>query len=62
MFQLMKDGKTNGIVECNPLLGPQLSETVRNIVKGKHVDKFVKSKESVYLPDQAAKELPNRKY
>lgn len=62
MFKLMKDGKSNGIVECNPLLGPQLAETAAAIVKGKHVDKFVKSKESVYLPDQAAKEYPNRKY
>lgn len=62
MFQMMKDGKTNGIVECNPLLGPQLADTAKAIVNGKHVEKFVKSKESVYLPDQAAKELPNRKY
>lgn len=62
MFQLMADGKSNGIVECNPLLGPQLAETARNIVEKKPVEKFVKSKESVYLPDQAKTELPNRKY
>ncbi|AKN32355.1 LacI family transcriptional regulator [Clostridium carboxidivorans P7] len=62
MFQLMADGKSNGIVECNPLLGPQILEIAKSIAAGKSVDKNIKSKESVFTQDQAKKELPNRKY
>ncbi|WPC39343.1 ABC transporter substrate-binding protein [Clostridium sp. JS66] len=62
MFQMMADGKSNGIVECNPLLGPQLLETAKAVVAGQKVEKNIKSKESVFTQDQAKKELPNRKY
>ena len=62
MFQMMADGKTNGIVECNPLLGPQLLSTSKDILANKKVPKNIKSKEGVFTPDQAKKELPNRKY
>jgi len=61
-FQAMADGKANATVECNPLLGPQLLETSKAIIAGKPVDKWVKSKEGVFLQDQASTELPNRKY
>ncbi|AWI05347.1 ABC transporter substrate-binding protein [Clostridium drakei] len=62
MFQMMADGKSNGIVECNPLLGPQLLETAKAVAAGQKVEKNIKSKESVFTQDQAKKELPNRKY
>ncbi|WP_160677000.1 ABC transporter substrate-binding protein [Clostridium sp. C8-1-8] len=62
MFQLMADGKSNGIVECNPLLGPQLLEVSKQILDGKLTDKNIKSKEGVFKQDQAKAELPNRKY
>lgn len=61
-FQLMADGKTNAVVECNPLLGPQLLEVAKNILDGKEVERSIKSKESQFLQKDAAKELPNRKY
>lgn len=62
MFQLMADGKSNGIVECNPLLGPQVLEISKNILEGKPVEKVIKSKEGVFTQEQAKAELPNRKY
>lgn len=62
MFALMAKGESNGIVECNPLLGPQLAQMATDIVNGKTVEKVVKSNEKVYLQAQAAAELPNRKY
>lgn len=62
MFQLMADGKSNGIVECNPLLGPQLLEVSKQVLAGDLKDKNVKSKEGVFTQDQAKAELPNRKY
>lgn len=60
MFKLMADGKSNGIVECNPLLGPQLLETSKQVLSGKLKDKIVHTKEGVFTQDQAKKELPNR--
>ena len=62
MFQLMADGKSNAIVECNPLLGPQLAELSMAIVNGDQYEKVTQSNESVFLQNQAAAELPNRKY
>lgn len=34
-MQAAADGKINFIVECNPLLGPQLMEAVQAVVDGK---------------------------
>jgi len=61
-FQAMVDGKLNGTVECNPLLGPQFYELALKVVNGESVPKWVPSQEGVFLPDTAAQELPNRKY
>jgi simple sugar transport system substrate-binding protein len=62
MFQLMSQSKSNAIVECNPLLGPQLADLATAIVNGQNYEKVTKSNEKVFLQDQAAAELPNRKY
>jgi galactofuranose transport system substrate-binding protein len=62
MFKVMADGKSNAIVECNPLLGPQLADLATAIVNGATYEKVIKSNESVFLQKQAAAELPNRKY
>jgi simple sugar transport system substrate-binding protein len=61
-FQAMIDGKLNGTIECNPLLGPQFYELALKVVNGEQVPKWVPSKEGVFLPDTAAQELPNRLY
>jgi ABC-type sugar transport system substrate-binding protein len=61
-FEAMKAGKLNVTVECNPLLGPQLMQLAKDVVAGKAVPKRVTVEEGVYTADQAAKELPNRKY
>ncbi len=62
MFELMAAGKSNAIIECNPLLGPQLLEVSKGILDGKEVERSIKSKESQFLQKDAAAELPNRKY
>lgn len=62
MFQVMADGKSNAIVECNPLLGPQLAELATAVASNGTYEKVIQSKESVFLQNQAAAELPNRKY
>ena len=61
-FEAMAAGKMNVTVECNPLLGPQLAQAVRDVLAGKQLPKWTQTKESMYTMDQAAKELPNRKY
>ena len=61
-FEAMADGKTNCVVECNPLIGPQLFDLVADVVAGKTVAKRTDVKEGVFMQDQAKDELPNRKY
>jgi len=61
-FEAMKAGKLNATVECNPLLGPQLAQLIRDVHARKEVPMRVVVEEGVFTRDQAAAELPNRKY
>jgi simple sugar transport system substrate-binding protein len=61
-FEAMKAGKLNATVECNPLLGQQLAQIIRDVHAGRPVPKRVVVEEGVFTREQAATELPNRKY
>ena len=61
-FEAMQAGKLNVTVECNPLLGPQLVQAIRDVKAGKPLPKRIVVQESVYTQEQAAAELPKRKY
>ena len=61
-FEAMKAGQLNASVECNPLLGPQLAALIRDVHQRKTVSRRVVVEEGVFTRDQAATELPNRKY
>jgi ABC-type sugar transport system substrate-binding protein len=61
-FQAMVDGWFQADVECNPLLGPQVSEMALKLMNGQPVDREVLTNETVYYPDKAAELLPTRKY
>ncbi|OAH13692.1 ABC transporter substrate-binding protein [Streptomyces jeddahensis] len=61
-FIAMSEGKINAIVECNPLLGPQLMEVVKKVHDGEKVERWIKTKESDFMQDQAKDALPTRKY
>jgi simple sugar transport system substrate-binding protein len=63
-FVAMTKGQINAIVECNPLLGPQLMDTVKTVVagKGSTLPRWIKTKESDFMADQAAAALPKRQY
>jgi simple sugar transport system substrate-binding protein len=63
-FVAMSKGQINAIVECNPLLGPQLMDTVKTVHagKGSTLPRWIKTQEGDYTADQAAAALPNRKY
>ena len=61
-FVAMSEGKINAIVECNPLLGPQLMEVVKKVKDGETVERWIKTKEGDFTQDQAKAALPTRKY
>ena len=61
-FVAMSQNKINAIAECNPLLGPQLMDTIKTVLAGGSVEKWIKTKEGDFLAADAAAALPNRKY
>jgi galactofuranose transport system substrate-binding protein len=61
-FIAASEGKINFIVECNPLLGPQLMQAVRDVVGGKQIPKRIVTQEGVFTSEDAKRELPNRQY
>ncbi|MDX3517331.1 substrate-binding domain-containing protein [Streptomyces scabiei] len=61
-FIAMSEGKINAIVECNPLLGPQLMDVVKKVAAGEKVERWIKTEESDFMQDQAKDALPTRKY
>ena len=58
----LPQGKINFIVECNPLLGPQLMDAVKEVVAGKPVPRRIVTEETTFNQAQAKAALPTRKY
>ncbi len=56
------EGKINYIVECNPLLGPLLMQTAKDILAGKEPPKRIVTPDGTFTSEQAKEALPNRKY
>ena len=61
-MQALADGKFNFIVECNPLLGPQLMDLAKKVVAGESVPARVVTPDQTFDQQQAAAALPDRKY
>jgi ABC-type sugar transport system substrate-binding protein len=61
-MQALADGKINHIVECSPLLGPQLMDTAKAVLAGQKLDKWIKTNETEFTSDQAKADLSSRKY
>lgn len=61
-MQAASEGKINFIVECNPLLGPQLMQVVQDIVDGKTVEPRIVTEETTFTSEQAKEALPTREY
>ena len=61
-MQALADGKINYIVECSPLLGDQLMDLAKKVVKGESVPERVVTQETAFDQDQAKAALPDRKY
>jgi ABC-type sugar transport system substrate-binding protein len=61
-FTALTEGKINFIVECNPLLGPQLMQAVHDVLDGKELPKRIVTTDGMFTTEQAIPELANRKY
>lgn len=61
-FEAMAAGKINCVVECNPLIGPQIFDAVEKVVAGETLPKHIEVEEGVFTQEQAKEALPNRKY
>ncbi|WP_457109175.1 ABC transporter substrate-binding protein [Marmoricola sp. URHA0025 HA25] len=58
----LSQGEINYIVECNPLLGPQLMDLAKKVVAGKSVPQRVLTTETAFDQAQATAALPTRQY
>ncbi|MFC7359087.1 ABC transporter substrate-binding protein [Nocardioides astragali] len=58
----LADGKINFIVECNPLLGPQLMDLAKKVLDGEEVPERVVTDEGTFTQEQAIEALPQRQY
>ncbi|MGW5159023.1 ABC transporter substrate-binding protein [Nonomuraea wenchangensis] len=61
-MQALADGKINFIVECSPLLGPQLMDLAKKVVKGEQVPARVVTEETTFTQEQAKQVLSSRQY
>jgi len=55
-------GKINFIVECNPILGPQLMDIAKKVLAGDKVDPRIVTDETTFTQEQAVAALPTRAY
>jgi len=61
-MQALADGKINYIVECSPLLGPQLMQLAGKVLSGETVPARVVTVETTFTKEQAIAALPSRQY
>ncbi|MFB9328950.1 ABC transporter substrate-binding protein [Paenibacillus aurantiacus] len=55
-------GKLNAVVECNPLIGPQLMQAAKEIMAGRTLPKRMVPPEDVFTQERAAEVVSGRKY
>lgn len=56
------NGNLNCVVECNPLLGPQLMKAVTDLMSGKELPLRIITDEKVFTKENTLLEIKNRKY
>ncbi|KQW48944.1 LacI family transcriptional regulator [Nocardioides sp. Root1257] len=61
-MQALSDGKINFIVECSPLLGPQLMDIAKKVLDGEDVEPRILTEETTFDQAQATEALPDRQY
>ena len=58
-MQALADGKINFIVECSPLLGPQLMDLAKKVKAGETVPSRVVTEETTFDQEQARPRCPS---
>ena len=58
----MVAGKLNCTVECNPLIGPMIFDTIDAIREKRTLPRWIKVEEGVFDQSKAKEALPTRKY
>lgn len=61
-FKGMIAGDINVVIECNPLLAPQVYEAALKALNGESLPKWVPSQEGIFYQKDAETILPTRKY
>lgn len=61
-MKALAQGKISYIVECNPLLGPQLMDLADKVVAGEDVPERVVTDETTFTQAEAKEALPDRQY
>ena len=61
-IDLLREGKINCVVECSPLLGPQLMKAVKDLMAGKELPLRIITDEKVYTQENAQQYIRSRKY
>ena len=61
-MQALADGKINFIVECSPLLGPQLMDLAKKVNAGEAVAEAGRDRGDHLHQEQAKAALPTRQY
>lgn len=61
-FEAMLDGTLNCVVECNPLLGPQLMKAIQDYMNGKELPLRIITGEQVFDQKIARESMLGRKY
>ena len=60
--QAVANGRINCTVECNPLFGPSVFDTVTKVLAGEKVPKKIINHDELFDATNAAAALPSRKY
>ncbi|WP_026075370.1 ABC transporter substrate-binding protein [Cellulomonas massiliensis] len=58
----LAEGKINYIVECNPLLGPDLADIIKTLDSGGTVERRIVTEDGAFDQEQAKEALPDRQY
>jgi galactofuranose transport system substrate-binding protein len=61
-LQALADGKINHVVECNPLLGPQLMDLAKKVAANQEVPQRIETEETEFDQATAKQVLPQRQY
>ncbi|HWN68620.1 MAG TPA: ABC transporter substrate-binding protein [Haliangium sp.] len=61
-FEAMVAGTLNATVECNPLMGPILFDTIEKVRAGEQVPRYIQNKDELFDQSNAAQVISTRAY